>query len=241
MMAEWWNLDQVLLWMVTRDAETVRDAEGDPDGRRPRHATYFGWAALGEIEGEEPPPEPQPREQGAMAVLMAHLGTGRFEARAARQETTALLIESNFKSFECAPTTPEGAMILRTLNWPYETLSILISAESVMREFPPRAPDDMQNKLTELLDATSPDVSLQLPTRKAQRVRKAKRVKEWLDINQPDGLPDPDKAPGERAKLYDRIVEDLTAQFHVPFSRSTVEKAALEWAEFPSGKTERQI
>src|SRR4051812_26164031 len=95
--AEWWNLDQALIWLLTRDGAQVAEAEGDPEGKQPRRLVWFGHEAHSYLlneDGNGVSPEPEETDasqEGAQDALLRCLREGTVRAQRADQDELAVL------------------------------------------------------------------------------------------------------------------------------------------------------
>jgi len=248
-MAEWWNVDQALIWMVMRDPHLVALAAGDARGAR-RRRTYF----FAELECPAEPKGGEAEEDDGMSdtpsvSLIAHLHNGSFRACDVGQNPPSPIETAIFGEYVCALNeVGEPVMSLRTAALPYSWLHINIDADSVREHFPPKAPVDMQDELSALFKHGSDEIPQPTPDPEAGRstgtqgheaprssevLRIGLTVKRWLDEHYPNGLPKADRERRARTNVYREIAAYLTAEYGVADPNlDTIAKEARDWDKY---------
>ena len=186
-MAEWWNVDQALIWMVTRDARLVALAAGDAGGGKDRQTSYIDHM---DLTAKAPEAGEEEFSEGPIATLMQMLESEKFSSRDANIDSADLIVGTVFNRYQCVITVPKNTMSLRTVTWPFRWLAILISADSVRTEFPPNVPLGIQD------GPTAPEATLPIPgLRKGDGIKKQRsqpkraEAMRGLSLAYPEGIP----------------------------------------------------
>lgn len=209
-MAEWWNLDQVMIWAQARDPELIALAEGDAAGHKPRQLSFVDVM----LTGDEDEPE-EPHTGLSMAGLVDMLSAGKLIARDADDEATPYPLDIPFSNYHCViageDNGPDPYLALRSAAYPFRWRHILITAESARLQFPPKAPDEMQAELATLhetlsrkpLKAIEPIASA--PSR-PRRLTKTDRAKQAIAELYPEGLASADDPRGRQSMQIRRVI-----------------------------------
>ncbi|MGH1570240.1 hypothetical protein ACRAWG_05740 [Methylobacterium sp. P31] len=145
MSLEWWNCDQALLWIATRDAGSVREAEGHPSDRfgRDGKCADLTFRELWD-DGDEPPSAAD--MQGAKTLLLDALRSGSVptvDAYTGAAVPTWWLTGAfwEFSRFEDTGKLPIIGLARATLEsrhglGPLEWLAPLVDAVALRQMFP---------------------------------------------------------------------------------------------------------
>lgn len=230
-MAEWWNLDQALIWITERDATAVARASGDAEGAKVRQAYYLDFLDAGD---EKLPSDPFCNVR--MSDLTGLLGTdvNKIHARNALDDAAAYPLDVPFISYDCVVADIDRSkgphLTLRSTAFPYRWLCVVVDANSVLRLFPSKAPDSMQEELANLHERlsthptpsplgegallpeplASSDAASRLPHEVAapeaspmnSRGRKTALALQAIAEDFPHGLPDPMQKAGDKQAAF---------------------------------------
>ena len=227
-MAEWWNLDQALIWIATRDLEQVGWAQGDAGCRRER---AFGYICL------DDPPDPDAEaieDEGPITLLQSILcdpeQRGLIRAVLGNDKTAAPLPSSIFEEYKIEPHDMQLAFVFAAPRGPLyssrDTLPALLNRADILTLFPPLAPDHLVRGLGALTQDPKPEPA-------PYRSKSSLRTEAIFREKHPDGLPR-GESYGKRKAAIAEIQKQVSAEGLEPLSHKSIERLDRKMRELRS-------
>ncbi len=162
-MSEWWNLDQALIWIATRDPERVERARGDAKGNQDRRFCYLDLECLGVTQDEDEDDDGDETEPGygASDILLHYLRGGRIKAieyddAEANRIPKHLFDLCDLELLDAQPyhvLAASRSPVERAKGTPRSLLFVVVWRPDILALCPPHAPEHLTEDLSALLNA----------------------------------------------------------------------------------------